>query len=479
MPVMDFRNVKRLFRGSTAIKTVYYGSALIWSRQAAANDADIIKLFAANEQGAWFDPSDFSTLFQDAAGTTPANTPGHPVGLILDKSGRGNHATQPTAARRPILGRHPVTGRRNELLSTEDLTNSAWLTGSINIIASGSSFIENTNTSSHIIRRFVGSGFNAGTYTVNFTFKKIANNVGFTILAFSDAGLASFKINSTTGQVVTGGTAMGPATCVVTPLADGYFRLVFTFSTTGVLSYWDIRMANAWPISGSTGSTYTGDGISGLEMLQPQFERGAVATPYQRVTTQFDVIEDGVDSLWYLGFDGTHSLLTGSVDFSNTDEMTAIAGLRKTTTGTSGVVVELGAGPPSSAGIFTMFAPHPPTTGNPLVQFRWWTTLGNTPRFADDIEPEKASPYSGVITGKTKANTQVQLRVNGKITPSSVSTSLSGNFGNFPLHIGARTANSIYYIGNLYGLVVRGKIAPDQDLFDAEFHMANKVGVSL
>jgi len=42
-------------------------------------------LFASGEQGIWLDPSDFSTLFQDAAGTTPVTAVGQPVGLALDK----------------------------------------------------------------------------------------------------------------------------------------------------------------------------------------------------------------------------------------------------------------------------------------------------------------------------------------------------------------------------------------------------------
>ena len=60
-------------------------------------------LFAASEQGVWYDPSDFSTLFQDAAGTVPVTATGQEVGKILDKSGRGNHATQATTASKPIL----------------------------------------------------------------------------------------------------------------------------------------------------------------------------------------------------------------------------------------------------------------------------------------------------------------------------------------------------------------------------------------
>lgn len=59
-------------------------------------------LFAAGEQGAWYDPSDIGSMFQDSAGTTPAVV-GQPVGKINDKSGKGNHATQATAASRPTL----------------------------------------------------------------------------------------------------------------------------------------------------------------------------------------------------------------------------------------------------------------------------------------------------------------------------------------------------------------------------------------
>lgn len=54
-------------------------------------------------QGAWYDPSDFSTLFQDSAGTVPVTAVGQPVGLQRDKSGRGNNRHQPTTAARPIL----------------------------------------------------------------------------------------------------------------------------------------------------------------------------------------------------------------------------------------------------------------------------------------------------------------------------------------------------------------------------------------
>ena len=70
----------------------------------------IRKLFANNEQGFAYDPNDLSTMFQDAAGTVPVTGAGQPVGLILDKSGRNNHAYQTTSSSRPILRKNATTG---------------------------------------------------------------------------------------------------------------------------------------------------------------------------------------------------------------------------------------------------------------------------------------------------------------------------------------------------------------------------------
>jgi len=74
-------------------------------------------LFAGGIAGAWFDPSDLSTLFKDSAGTTPVTASGQPVGLMLDKSGRANHAVQATAAARPT---HQVTPDRITLDKVDD-----------------------------------------------------------------------------------------------------------------------------------------------------------------------------------------------------------------------------------------------------------------------------------------------------------------------------------------------------------------------
>ena len=58
-------------------------------------------LFRNGEQGAWYDISDLSTLFEED-GTTPASVNGV-VGKVLDKSGNGHHIVQATETKCPIL----------------------------------------------------------------------------------------------------------------------------------------------------------------------------------------------------------------------------------------------------------------------------------------------------------------------------------------------------------------------------------------
>ena len=97
---------------STVIGGAFWtpGATVIGGTSKKTFDQLIQSLFANNEQGFFYDPNDLSTMFQDAAGTIPVTAVGQPVGRVLDKSGRGNHATQSKSASRPILRKNAVTG---------------------------------------------------------------------------------------------------------------------------------------------------------------------------------------------------------------------------------------------------------------------------------------------------------------------------------------------------------------------------------
>ena len=81
----------------------------------------IRQAFRGGEVGFAYDPNDLTTLYQDAAGTTPVTGAGQPVGLVKDKSGRNNHAYQTVSASRPILRQTPILG--SELIVNGDFSN--------------------------------------------------------------------------------------------------------------------------------------------------------------------------------------------------------------------------------------------------------------------------------------------------------------------------------------------------------------------
>jgi len=95
--------------------------------RAGANQATPIGLFANNEPGVWYDPSDFSTLYQDSAGTTPVTAVEQPVGLMLDKS------------KGLVLGPELVTN------GTFD-TDTGWTKGTGWSISGGQASIDGSNT---------------------------------------------------------------------------------------------------------------------------------------------------------------------------------------------------------------------------------------------------------------------------------------------------------------------------------------------
>jgi hypothetical protein len=64
---------------------MYLGIGLGITRLSGVFGFNPASLFANGEEGAWYDPSDLTTLYQDTKGQTPAGI-GDPVGLMLDKS---------------------------------------------------------------------------------------------------------------------------------------------------------------------------------------------------------------------------------------------------------------------------------------------------------------------------------------------------------------------------------------------------------
>jgi hypothetical protein len=65
------------------------------------------QLFKNSQMGSWYEPIDITTLFQDVEGTIPVTADGDPAARNNDKSGNGRNAVQTISSRRPVYNVDP------------------------------------------------------------------------------------------------------------------------------------------------------------------------------------------------------------------------------------------------------------------------------------------------------------------------------------------------------------------------------------
>lgn len=334
-------------------------------------------LFANNEQGVWYDPSDLSTLFQDSAGTVPVTAVEQPVGRILDKSGRGNHAFQATSTSRPVL-----SARYNLLLNTETLAT------------------QNVTTAATTQRlRFEGTGS----------------------ITLSGTATGTYSAGSHTFSTTAG---------------------TLTLTVTGSVTKADLRASN--------------DAFG-----QPAYQRVNTATDYD--TTGFKP---------YLRFDGTDDWLqTNSINFTGTDKITVVAGVRKLSDAASfPIIAELSSSWSANNGTFIMCA-----MGG--VGGTYYAGSRGTSSSAVTSTAAYTPPITNILTlqGDIGADIAV-LRINGTQNNGSTSDQGSGNYGNYPLYIGRRGGATLPFNGRLYGLIVRGAATTTATIQATETYMNGKTG---
>jgi hypothetical protein len=374
-------------------------------------------LFAGGEQGAWYDPSDFSTMFQDAAGTIPVTAVEQPVGLIRDKSGRGNHASQATFPSRPVL-----SARVNLLTYSEQFDNAAWTNSTVTVAANNVTAPDGTLTADRLTATGADSYLRQG---INVT-----SGVNYTLSVYLRADapttISIYCLNPVTAQVCNVTTSWQQFSLVVAPSITGSVNWQIgggsSFSTGEIIYAWgaDLRVTN--------------DGV-GI----PAYQRINAATDYD--TSGFPL---------YLAFDGTDdSLATASVDFSAISRMTIFTGVRPIV-GSNNLIVSLSTNPDVNPGVFAVSCTAT-DVNTQLNQFPDRKVYGVT----------VSIPSTNVTTvdqGFTSGG-YINIRNNGTtptVTKTIDNTPSATAYGNYAMYIGNRGDGTLRYNGRLYSLIVRG-----------------------
>lgn len=234
-----------------------------------------LALFAASEPGGWYDPSDLTTLFQDAAGTTPVTAVEQPVGLVLDK-------------RTGSVGTNGAK-RVNFLVRTEDMTNAAW---SLTNATATATVITSTSTSNVTV-------FQSYTSTAVTTWKysaKVLKGTSFIIgISGNSAGTGAI-FNGSTGAYVNSTTtgsiwSIASYSCSTHPDDSGYWLATVTVANSSA----DLNLVIPFAaINTSLGTTWrTGWGASvGSTLTVTNHDlrlasEASTSPTYQRITADW------------------------------------------------------------------------------------------------------------------------------------------------------------------------------------------------
>lgn len=263
-------------------------------------------LFADGSIGYWaggFDPN-AGRMFTTTAGTTAITTFGQAVGRADRLAGTIQSATQTTEANKPISARWPMSGRRNMLRFTEDLSNAVWVKSMVSVTSEADEFwrVARTGGSSTSLIQNLGSVANDVEFTATIELRAAGNTT-------CAIGLyrGNFDASRTTAEVISGPGAV---------TNSGYI-MVSGLSTTATTKIRITRTTNsADPATAMSLYVYpadTGSTLGSTMVRYPQVEVGAVGTPYQKVTTEYDVTESGQPTIYHITDDDVNDSLNLTV----------------------------------------------------------------------------------------------------------------------------------------------------------------------
>jgi hypothetical protein len=369
-------------------------------------------LFANNEAGLALDAEAAylrGWTYQDSAGATVAASAGDPVGLILDTSKGGLDQ----------LG--------SDLVSNGTFaSDTVWSKGA------------NWNISSGVATKTGGA----------------ANNLTQTIS--STAGLwyrITMDVTRTAGTLT---------------VSLGTSGTTYAMSASGSYTFYILAGSSTQTLTLAGDSSFAGTVDNVTARLVPG-NHAYQTTSGSRPTLSIATASTG-RTIYGLTFDGVDdSLATASVDFSATDKMTVMAGVRKLSDAVT-IICELTANANTNNGAFTLYTN---TAG------LGWASKGTT---IVDLNNSSgaSSPIGLVLTGQGNINTPASsLRQNGVGILSSTSSQGSGNYSNAILYIGSRGGSSFRFNGILYTLIIRGATTPTATIADFEKNLlARRCGVT-
>jgi len=384
------------------------------------------RLFDNGEQGAWYDPSDLSTMFQDSAGTTPVTADLQSVGLILDKS-KGL-----VLGPELVVNGNFASGTSTGWTMTFNASGSSVINEEFNVVVSGGSggFYQDLTV-------VMGSY-----YEVSVLMRKVSGAAGVRIQFFDGASFTNAITQSS--YITTVGSATKYTFRIRTTLSS--VLRVYLFAQDATTGGFDNVSAKLLPGNHASQAT-------------------AASRPLYKTDGTYHWLQfDGVDD----------SLRTEAINFTATDKMSTFIGYRMTGSGTYRTIIELSADSAANDGSFGILGSNNAPTGNYLY------CRGTNFATGQSMFPSNKNVFTTLWDlSKSTIATELTARRNSvpdSLTYSGAASAGNGPFGNYPIFMGAKGGVSSIFGGNAYSIIIRGALSTTQQITDTETWVNGKTG---
>lgn len=205
---------------------------------------------------------------------------------------------------------------------------------------------------------------------------------------------------------------------------------------------------------------------------------------YQTTSASRPILQrNATTGAYYLAFDGVDDFLqTNSINFTSTDKVSLVAGVRKLVDGNYGAygaIAELSSSSDTNSSGFSFMSS--------AFQGFYFQTGAPTDRTFGTVYGSDSAPISTIVTAQyDRAKTdvsEIKARYNSGAYSSSGLTpdgaTAIGNFGNHPIYIGRRGGTSLPFNGHIYGLIGIGRLTTDSETIALEKAIAKNTGVTL
>ena len=203
---------------------------------------------------------------------------------------------------------------------------------------------------------------------------------------------------------------------------------------------------------------------------------GTSVPAYQRIADQYTYDSNGFPRYLIANGTATGMYTPNNLNLSGTDKVTVFAGVRKLSDAASGIVCEFSVNWNNNTGTFISVAPDVTAPNGDYVAASRGTAASNINQFARSaITP---APVTNVVTATHDIPGDLSaIRLNGAANGTNGTGDKGlGNFGTYPLYIGARNNTSNWLNGYLYSLIVVGAASTAAQISSTESWINVKEG---